>query len=80
MIVSRGSVFGSIDVQDALINSLAKHLAGNPESRLRGATTLNTALRRFSNVAASRELGVLGFSEIGDIIDDLLIRIQRANG
>ena len=76
MIVSRGSVFGSTDVQDALINSLAKHLAEHPETPLRSATALNTALRRFSNVAAAQELGVLEFGEICGIIDELILRIQ----
>ena len=64
MIVSRGSVFGSTDVQDALINSLAKHLVEHPETPLQSASTLNTALRRLSNVAASREIGAMQFSEI----------------
>ena len=76
MIVSRSSVFGSTDVQDALINTLAKHLAEHPETPLRSATTLNTALRRFSNVAAARELGVLEFGEICDVVDELMMRIQ----
>ena len=77
MIVSRGSVFGSTDVQDALINTLAKHLAKHPDSPLGSATTLNIALRRFSNVAAARELGVLEFCEICKIVDELFVRIQR---
>ena len=61
MIVSRGSVFGSVDVQDALINSLARHFSEYPDTQLRSASTLNNFLRRFSNIAASRELGVLQF-------------------
>lgn len=79
MIVSRGSVFGSIDVQDALINSLAKHLAEYPETPIRSASTLRRVLRRFSNMAASQELGVLEFSEIGEIADMLLLRIHQAD-
>ena len=35
MIVSRGSVFGSTDVQDALINSLARHTSQHPNTPLR---------------------------------------------
>ena len=77
MIVSRGSVFGSLDVQDALINSLAKHFEEHTDTPLRSASTLKTALRRFSNVAASRELGVFDFSEIGEIVDSLLVRIHQ---
>ena len=60
MIVSRGSVLGSVDVQDAFVNGLAKHLKGTPDSPLKSANSLTTALRRFSNVAASRELGRFG--------------------
>ena len=76
MIVSRGSVFGSTDVQDALVNGLAKHLARYPETPLRSASTLNTALRRLSNVSASRELGALEFHVIGEIVDNLLERLR----
>ena len=78
MIVSRGSVFGSIDVQDAVINSLAKHFVQYPDTPLRSATTLDTALRRLSNIAASRELGVMDFNEITGIVDDLLVRIHQS--
>lgn len=77
IIVSRGSVFGSLDVQDALIVSLAKHLQKYPDTPLRNASTLNIALRRFSNLAASRELGVLEFDEIVEIVDSLLLRINE---
>ena len=77
MIVSRGSVFGSTDVQDALINSLARHTSQHPNTPLRNASTLNTALRRLSNVAASREMGAMGFIQTENIIDDLLERIRQ---
>ena len=77
MIVSRGSVFGSVDVQDAFVNSLAKHFKEKPETRLRAASRLTKVLRRFSNIAASREIGVLEFEEIGELVDDLLSRIWR---
>ncbi len=76
MIVSRGSVFGSVDVQDAFVNSLAKHCRATPESPLHTASALTRALRRFSNVAASRELGVLEFEEIVEIVDNLLIHVS----
>lgn len=78
MIVSRGSVFGSVEVQDALINSLARHFSEYPDTQLRSASTLKTFLRRFSNIAASRELGVLEFGEISEIVEDLIVRILRA--
>ena len=77
MIVSRGSVFGSTDVQDAVINSLARHTSQHPDTPLRNASTLNRALRRLSNVAASREVGALEFSRIEEIVDDLLERVRQ---
>ena len=72
MIVSRGSVLGSVDVQDAFVNGLAKHLKDTPGSPLNSASSLTTALRRFSNIATSRELGVLDFEEISAIVDGFL--------
>ena len=79
MIVSRGSVFGSTDIQAALINSLAKQFRKNPNTPLRAASTLDpTVRRRFSNLIASRELGILPFAEISAIVDDLLDRVQHA--
>ena len=71
MIVSRGSVFGSVDVQDALVNGLARHLQNNPDTPLRNATALVTLLRRFSNLASSREMAVLDFQEVNQIIEGL---------
>ena len=79
MIVSRGAVFGSVDVQDALINSLAKHFNEHTDTPLRSASVLNTVLRRFSNVAASRELGVLSFSEIGEVVEELILRVHAVH-
>lgn len=78
LIVSRGSVFGSEDVQAALINTLAIHFQQNPETPFRNATMVNTIGRRISNIAASRELGALPFHEICDIIADLLKRLENA--
>ncbi len=75
MIVSRGSVFGSVDVQDAFVNRMAKHFEAMPNTRLKKTETLTVALRRLSNIAAARELGVLGFEEIGAIVDELLVRV-----
>ena len=72
MIVSRSSVLGSVDVQDAFINALAKHLRVQRDSPLRTAKSLPPLLRRFSNVAASRELGVLEFAEIGEIAETVI--------
>ena len=80
MIVSRGSVFGSVDVQAALINSLAKRFRQAQNTPLRAASTLNVALRRFSNLAASQEIGVLEFSEINALVDGLLERVEQSCG
>lgn len=76
MIVSRGSVFGSIDIQDALINSLAKRLSENGDSRLKVSGVLDTAMRRISNIAAAREISVLTFEEVGAIIDEVLLNVE----
>ena len=74
MIVSRGSVLGSVNVQDAFINSLAKRFREDVDTALRSSATLRNALRRFSAISAARELGALEFSEIGEIADELLGR------
>jgi len=77
MIVSRGSVFGSANVQDAVINCLAKRIRQDHSTPLRHTKTLRTALRRLSNIAASREIGVLEFAELNSLVDDLLIRVEK---
>ena len=74
MIVSRGSVLGSVNVQDAFINSLAKRFKEDGNTELRSANTLTSALRRFSAISAARELGALDFNEIGAVADELLAR------
>ena len=79
MIVSRGSVFGTDDIQAALINTLVRRFQGNPKTPLRKTKTLVTVCRRFSNLAASREISVLPFSEICGIVDDLLTRVENAS-
>ncbi len=78
MIVSRGSVFGSADVQAALVNSLARRFRQHPNTPLRTATTLTVALRRISNLSASQELGVLEFHEINALIEELLERVEQS--
>ena len=77
MIVSRGSVFGSVDVQDALVNGLARHMREDPDTPLRSASTLKKMLRRLSNLASSREIGVLTFDEISHTIDELTAQVRR---
>lgn len=78
MIVSRGSVFGSVEVQDALVNGLAKHLRDEPDTPLQSASALGTMLRRFSNVSSSIELAVLDYEEISGLVDDLISRVKKA--
>lgn len=78
MIVSRGSVLGSVDVQDAFIDALAEHLRVDGGSPLKAANSLRSAMRRLSNVAASRELGVWQFSEIGELMRELLAHVAVA--
>lgn len=77
MIVSRGSVLGSVDVQDGFVNALAKHLRTRKDSPLRHANSLQPVLRRFSNIAASRELGVLEFAEIGEMAEMLFDQVAN---
>ena len=77
MIVSRGAVFGSTDIQDALINCLAKRFREDTDTPLTGTGVLDTALRRISNIAAARELSVLDFDEISALIDDVLLRVEN---
>lgn len=77
MIVSRGSVLGSVEVQDAFVNALAKHLRAHKNSPLRHANSLQPVLRRFSNIAASRELGVLEFAEIGEVAETLFDHVAK---
>lgn len=79
MIVSQGSVFGTDDIQAALINTLARRFQGNPKTPLQKTKTLGTVCRRFSNLAASREISVLPFPEICSIVDDLLTRVENAS-
>ena len=78
IIVSRNSVFGSEDVQAALINTLAIHFQQNPETPLQRANRVSIIRRRISNIAASRELGALPFTEICEVIDDILKRLEIA--
>lgn len=79
LIVSRNSVFGSSVVQDALVARLAKFLDDEPASPLRTQQHLNSALRRISAVTAGRELGVLDFDEIMELIGHELAEQHRVS-
>ena len=78
MIVSRGSVFGTDDIQAALIHTLAQRFQGNLKTPLKDYKALRPVRQGFSNLAASREISVLPFSEICGIVDDLLTRVEIA--
>ena len=71
-------MFGSTDIQDALINCLARRLRDNDDTPLKVSGVLDTAMRRINNVAASRELSVLDFDEISALIDEILHRVEDA--
>lgn len=77
MIVSRGSVLGSVDAQDAFINALAGHLRAQGDSPLWSANSVDTVSRRFSNIAAARELGALEFEEICGIARVLIEQVAE---
>lgn len=72
MIVSRSSVYGAVEVQSALVNSLAKLFESDPNTPLRSTEMLRSVLRRLSNIAAAREISVLEFDETSEIVDGLL--------
>ena len=80
MIVSRGSVFGSVDVQDGVINGIAKRISEDSSSRLKVGSTLAMARRRISNLAAAQEMGVLTFAEIREIVDEILLQVEEGAG
>ncbi len=72
LIVSRGSVFGSLAVQSALIQCLAVRFRANPNTLFRNATELKSLLRRFSRLAAAREFGILPAAEIRGELETLM--------
>ena len=58
-VVSRNSVFGSVEVRNILIRTLAKVLDENPRSPLRTADELKRVCRSVSSIQASFELSVV---------------------
>ena len=78
MIVSRNSVFGSTIVVDAFVASLARLLAVEPKSVLRDTDALVRTVRRISALAAARELGVLEFGEIVEVMNEVLLDVHQA--
>ncbi len=72
LVVSRNSLFGSANVLDAFVAGLAELMAENPNTPLRETDEIRGAVRRLSAISASRELGVLEFGEIFDLITDVI--------
>ena len=79
VIVSRGSAFGTTVEQDAFISGLSRNFRADLQSPLKNMETLKTALRRFGNVAAAQELGILTFKGIGEIVETLLAGLLRSH-
>jgi hypothetical protein len=78
MIVSRSSVFGSTIVVDAFVASLARLLTVEPKSALRETDALVRTVRKVSALGAGRELGVLEFSEIVELMDGVIWDVHQA--
>lgn len=67
-VVSRNSVFGSVNVRNILIRTLAIVLADDPRSRLGTAEGLKRVCRTVSAIQASRELSVMSLVEVARIM------------
>ena len=76
MIVSRASVYGSVEVQAALITELAAHAGKHPATSLLKVPLLTTLLRRISNVAAEIELAALDPEELAAIFREEISRLD----
>lgn len=71
-VVSRNSVFGSVEVRNVLIRSLAKVLHADPQSPLRTSDQLRRLCRSVSSLQASFELSVLPEWEVKTIVRDIV--------
>ena len=67
-VVSRNSVFGSVDVRSILIRVVARKLADDPRSPVRGTGGLKRVCRTISAIQASRELSVMLEGEVRSIV------------
>lgn len=72
LIVSRGSVFGSLAVQSSLIQCLAVRFRDDPSTMFRATTELTRLVRQFSRLSAAREFGILSAVEIRDELNGLM--------
>ncbi len=71
-VVSRNSVFGSAEVRNILIRTLAKALADDPRSRLRTAEGVRRVCRTVSSIQASRELSVMPPDDVARIMSEVV--------
>ena len=76
MIVSRASVYGSVEVQAALITGLAAHAGKHPATSVLKVPVLTRLLRRISNIAAEIELAVLDPEEVAAIFRTEIWRLD----
>ena len=79
MIVSRASVYGSVEVQAGLITQLAAHAGKHAKTSVLKAPVLTTLLRRISNVAARIELAALKPGELASIFREEISRLDAAH-
>lgn len=76
-VVSRNSVFGSVEVRNMLVRALSRALDESPMSPLRRATGLKKVCRAVSAVQASRELSVLPVDQVTRLMDTI-VRLHSA--
>ena len=76
MIVSRASVYGSVEVQAALITELAAHAGKHAAPSVLKVPVLTTLLRRISNVAAEIELAALEPEALAAIFREQISRLD----
>lgn len=63
-IVCRNSTFGSANIRDAFVRALAQFIEANPDSELKIPAGLQRICRRVTAYQGSRELSVLGNTEL----------------
>ena len=78
-IVSRNSVFGSIEVRKTLIRTLANALDGHPRSGLGTTKGLKRVCRSLSSIQASRELSVIPTEEVNAMVSELVRAVPTAS-
>ena len=68
-IVSRNSTFGSLEVRNAFLQTLARCIAANPSSELQKTKMLERTCRRIALHQGARELSILDNVELVEIMD-----------